>query len=361
MTASTRQAGAAPGTATDTTDTTGPALDVRVAGAEIVFGCRPGETVLDAAERAGYALPYSCRKGVCTSCAATLTEGSAQVPGQPPTEAPADSLLLCRAVPRSAVEIAPTRIERSEPPTRRTMAATVHKISYPAPDVAVLALRYPIGKRVRFRAGQYLTVRLPDGDTRNYSMANPPHRNDAVSLHVRRVPGGHFSEDVLGGLRRGDQLTVELPFGEFTVDHDSVRPILLVVTGTGFAPAKSIVEDLVARRAERPVRLYWGARGAADLYLAGLAERWAAKYPWFRFTPVLSEPGAGWSGRAGAVHEAALADHPDLRGHDVYACGNPAMTAAARDGFGALAGLPPERFRSDAFLPTGDTAEAPTG
>ncbi|MCU1653597.1 MAG: Ferredoxin--NAD(+) reductase, partial [Pseudonocardia sp.] len=102
--------------------TAGTALDVRVAGTQIVFSCRPGETVLDAAERAGYALPYSCRKGVCTSCAATLTEGSAQVPGHPPTEAPADGVLLCRAVPRSAVEIAPTRFERSEPPTRRTMA-----------------------------------------------------------------------------------------------------------------------------------------------------------------------------------------------------------------------------------------------
>jgi CDP-4-dehydro-6-deoxyglucose reductase/3-phenylpropionate/trans-cinnamate dioxygenase ferredoxin reductase subunit len=243
--------------------TAGTALDVRVAGTQIVFSCRPGETVLDAAERAGYALPYSCRKGVCTSCAATLTEGSAQVPGHPPTEAPADGVLLCRAVPRSPVEIAPTRIERSEPPTRRTMAATVHKISYPAPDVAVLALRYPIGKRVRFRAGQYLTVRLPDGDTRNYSMANPPWRNDAVSLHIRRVPGGRFSEGVLAGLRRGDQLTVELPFGEFTVDHDSTRPILLVVTGTGFAPAKSIIEDLIARRAARPVRLYWGRAAPA--------------------------------------------------------------------------------------------------
>jgi CDP-4-dehydro-6-deoxyglucose reductase/3-phenylpropionate/trans-cinnamate dioxygenase ferredoxin reductase subunit len=340
--------------------TAGPALDVRVAGTEIVFDCRPGETVLDAAERAGYALPYSCRKGVCTSCAAALTDGSAQVPGYPPTEAPADGVLLCRAVPRSAVEIAPTRIGRSEPPTRRTMAATVHKIGYPAPDVAVLALRYPIGKRVRFRAGQYLTVRLPDGDTRNYSMANPPHRNDAVSLHIRRVPGGRFSEGVLAGLRRGDRLTVELPFGEFTVDHDSTRPILLVVTGTGFAPAKSIIEDLIARCAGRPVRLYWGARRAGDLYLGELAERWAAKHGWFGFTPVLSEPGADWAGRTGPVHAAVLADHPDLRGHDVYACGNPAMTSAARDEFHALAGLPPERFRADAFLPTGDAGPAPT-
>ena len=330
--------------------------DVRVAGTDIAFDCRTGETVLEAAERAGYRLPYSCRKGVCSTCEAALTAGVTRVPGRGEVSAPATGVLLCRAVPRSPVEIAPTRIERGEPPARRTMVTTVHKISYPAPDVAVLALRYPIGKRVRFQAGQYLTVRLPDGQTRNYSMANPPRRNDEALLHVRRVPGGQFSEHILTSLRRGDRLTVDLPFGEFTVDHADTRPILLVVTGTGFAPAKSITEDHIQRRSRRPVHLYWGARHNADLYLAGLAAKWADKHPWFRFTPVLTEPDTDWTGRTGRVHQAVLADHPDLRGHHVYACGNPAMTAAAREDLPAKAGLPPERFHADAFLPTANTA-----
>ena len=334
------------------------ALDVRVAGTGIVFACEPGETVLAAAERAGYALPHSCRKGVCAACEATLTSGSAHVPGRGVLVGPVQRVALCRAVPRSAVEIAPARIERAEPPARRTMAATVHRISHPAPDVAVLALRYPIGKRVRFRAGQYLTVRLPGGDTRNYSLANPPHRNDAALLHVRRVPGGEFSDRLLAELRRGDRLTVTLPFGEFSVDHESTRPILLAVTGTGFAPAKSIIEDLIQRRTRRPVRLHWGARRLTDLYAADLVARWAARHPWFRFTPVLSVPPPGWTGHTGHVQRAVLAEQPDLRDHDVYACGNPAMTADALTEFTSRGGLPPARFHADAFLPTGDPEPA---
>ncbi|HEX4249065.1 MAG TPA: 2Fe-2S iron-sulfur cluster-binding protein [Pseudonocardia sp.] len=337
------------------------AVDVRVAGSEIVFNCRPDETVLDAAERAGYALPYSCRKGVCAACEATLTSGNAHVPGRGLLVGPAERVALCRAVPRSAVEIAPGRIGRAEPPARRTMVATVHKISHPAPDVSALALRYPIGKRVRFRAGQYLTVHLPGGDTRNYSMANPPHRNDAALLHVRRVPGGEFSDRLLSGLRRGDRLTVTLPFGEFGVDHDSTRPILLAVTGTGFAPAKSIIEDLIQRGVRRPARLYWGARRPPDLYAADLVARWAARYGWFRFIPVLSAPPPGWTGHTGHVQRAVLAEQPDLREHDVYACGNPAMTADLLAELTTRGGLPPARFHADAFLPTGDAEPAPAG
>ncbi|MHA6796986.1 2Fe-2S iron-sulfur cluster-binding protein [Pseudonocardia bannensis] len=330
------------------------AHDVRVAGTEIVFGCEPGESVLDAAERAGFTMPYSCRKGVCSTCEGGLSAGTADVRGRGELEGPADGVLLCQARPRTDVEIAPQRIARREPPARKTVTAKVHKITHPADDVAVVQLRFPTGVRARFRAGQYLTVALPDGDTRNYSMANPPHQNDGALLHVRRVPGGRFSGEILSGLAKGDTLQVELPFGEFCLDPDSDRPVLLLATGTGFAPVKSIVEDQSKRGDGRPLHLYWGARRRADLYLADLATQWAQRYDWFTFTPVLSDPDTEWAGRNGPVHRAVLADHPDLRGHEVYACGNPAMTAAARAEFTAGAGLPADRFFSDAFVPSGD-------
>ncbi|MDT7702464.1 MAG: 3-phenylpropionate/trans-cinnamate dioxygenase ferredoxin reductase component [Pseudonocardiales bacterium] len=328
--------------------------DVRVAGTEIVFGCEPDETVLDAAERAGFTMPYSCRKGVCSTCEGGLVAGAADVRGRGPLDGPVDGVLLCRTRPRSDLEIAPQRITRREPPARRTVTAKVHKITNPAPDVAVVALRFPTGVRAKFRAGQYLTVALPDGDSRNYSMANPPHQSDGALLHVRRVPGGRFSGELLDGLSKGDTLQVELPFGEFSLDHESDRPVVLVTTGTGFAPVKSIVEDQIKRGGDRPLHLYWGGRRAEDLYLADLPAQWADKHDWFSFTPVLSAPAAEWTGRTGYVHRAVLADHPDLRGHEVYACGSPAMTAAAREELVGTAGLAPDRFFSDAFVPSGD-------
>jgi CDP-4-dehydro-6-deoxyglucose reductase/3-phenylpropionate/trans-cinnamate dioxygenase ferredoxin reductase subunit len=326
--------------------------DVRVTGTEIVFACEPGETVLDAAERAGFAIPYSCRKGVCSTCEGRLSAGTAELRGRSRIEGPADDVLLCQTRPISDIDIAPQRITRAVPPERLAIDAKIHKITHLA-GVAVVALRFPTGVRVKFRAGQYLTVALPDGDTRNYSMANPPHQNDGAVLHIRRVPGGRFSGAFLDGLAKGDTLKAELPFGEFCLDHDSDRPALLVATGTGFAPVKAIIEDQIKRGGGRRLHLYWGARHHEDLYLADLPTRWAAKYDWFTFTPVISRPDAGWTRRTGHVHRAVLDDHDDLSGHDVYACGNPDMTTAARADFVAQAGLDPQRFFCDAFVASG--------
>jgi CDP-4-dehydro-6-deoxyglucose reductase/3-phenylpropionate/trans-cinnamate dioxygenase ferredoxin reductase subunit len=323
-------------------------VQVRVAGTGITFDANPGETVLDAAERAGYRLPHSCRAGVCNSCDAWLASGEVTIRRQS-IAGPADHVKLCLAQPLGAVEIAPARITRDDPPARQTMTTTVHRITPVTPDVTVLALRYPIGKRVKFRAGQYVTIHLPGDTTRNYSLANAPHRNDTVLLHVRRVAGGRFSDRVLPTLRQGDELTVRLPFGEFTVDDSCDRPILLLVTGTGFAPARSIVEDLIHRGIRRPVHLYWGARRTDELYQCELATKWAMRHDWFRFTPVLSRPTPHWDGRTGYVQRAARADHPDLTGYEVYACGNPAMTDAARSELR----IDPDHFHSDAFLPSG--------
>jgi CDP-4-dehydro-6-deoxyglucose reductase/3-phenylpropionate/trans-cinnamate dioxygenase ferredoxin reductase subunit len=333
--------------------------DVTITGTDIAFPCGPEETVLDAAERAGYSIPYSCRKGVCSTCEGRLTGGEVAVRGQGELSGPADGVLLCQARPCSPVEIAPKRVARRGPPARRTLTAKVHSLTWPAGDVAVLQVRFPIGSRARFRAGQYLKILMDDGDSRDYSMANPPHKNDGAQLHIRRVPGGRFSEELLAGLDKGDQLRVELPYGEFSLNEESVKPVILVATGTGFAPIKSIVEDQIRQGGDRPMHLYWGARTPAELYLADLPSSWVAKYPWFSFTPVLSRGGADWTGRAGRVQQAVLADHPDLSGHEVYACGSSTMTSAALDDFVHHGGLAPEAFYCDAFVPSGDPLPLP--
>jgi CDP-4-dehydro-6-deoxyglucose reductase/3-phenylpropionate/trans-cinnamate dioxygenase ferredoxin reductase subunit len=323
-------------------------MKISITGTDIAFTARRGETVLDAAERAGYRLPHSCRTGICNSCDAWLNSGEVSIRRRP-LAGPADHVKLCLAQPLGPVDITPARITRDDPPARRTMTTTVHRITPVTPDVTVLALRHPIGKRAQFRAGQYVTIELPGGTTRNYSLANAPQRNDSVLLHVRRVPGGQFSDGLLRTLRRGDELTVRLPFGEFTLDHSSDRPILLLVTGTGFAPARSIVADLIHRGNRRPVHLYWGARRADELYQTELVTKWAHRHDWFRFTPVLSRPQPRWAGRTGYVQHAAHRDHPDLTGHEIYACGSPAMTEAVPRELPIAS----ENFHSDAFLPSG--------
>jgi CDP-4-dehydro-6-deoxyglucose reductase/3-phenylpropionate/trans-cinnamate dioxygenase ferredoxin reductase subunit len=323
---------------------------ITVAGTDIGFECADDRTVLEAAEGAGWAIPYSCRKGVCSTCSGRLESGTLELRTGGTVSGPAEDVLLCQARPIGPVEISPRRITDSAPPVRRTLTTRVYRVRRPAPRVTVLELRFPIGRRVPFRAGQYLSVRLPDGDTRPYSMANAPQANDVAELHVRTETGGRFSEQIAGRLLPGDLLTVETPFGQVTLD-EGTAPLVLLATGTGFAPVKSLVQDQITRRGSRPMHLYWGGRTEEDLYLLDQARRWAVRHPWFSVTPVLSRPAPGWAGARGRVQDVALADHPDLSGHEVYACGAEAMTSAAFAALTSRAGLPEDRFHADAFVP----------
>ncbi|EKE67551.1 2Fe-2S iron-sulfur cluster-binding protein [Celeribacter baekdonensis] len=330
---------------------------ISVFGEDISFECGESETVLDAAERAGFSIPYSCRKGVCSSCEGVITSGEAVVRGQGVCVGPASGVLLCQARPRTNLEIVPRNIKKTDPVSRKIFEAKVRKIEQPTPDVSVINLRFPIGNRSVFQAGQYLSVLMPDGDSRNYSMANPPHQNDGAELHIRHVSGGKFSQTVLANLEKGSILSVELPFGNFTLNENTEVPAILIATGTGFAPIKSIVEHQIREGGSRPLHLYWGANTEADIYLRSLPEMWAAKHDWFTFTPVLSEPPSAWKGRTGFVHKAVQSDFPDMSDLEVYACGAPMMIDAASKDFCAESKLDRAAFYSDAFVPSGEPAD----
>lgn len=327
---------------------------IAIADKDISFDCAKDETVLDAAERAGYAIPYSCRKGVCSSCAGAIVSGQAVVRGRGACTGPAQDVLLCQARPQSDLVVAPTRIRSADIIERKTFTVKVRKIERPAADVAVLHLRLPIGRRAIFQAGQYLRVLMRDGDSRNYSLANPPQKNDELELHIRHVPGGKFSESVLAGLAKANTLDIELPYGEFALSDNSDRQAILIATGTGFAPIKSMIENVIRHGEARSIHLYWGANREGDLYMTDLLAEWAAAHAWFQYTPVVSSPGPSWSGRTGFVHRAVMSDYPDMAALEVYACGAPAMIDAAQRDFLNHAGLPRDAFFSDAFVPTGD-------
>jgi NAD(P)H-flavin reductase/ferredoxin len=328
-------------------------FEVRVSGCDIAFDCAAHESILDAAERAGFSLPYSCRKGVCHTCEGSLVAGEVRVRSRQ-IMGKVDAVLMCQARPCSHVEIAPRRIERRAPPLRKTLTATVFRVVRPAPDISILTLRFANGVRARFQAGQYLQVLLPDGDRRNFSLANPPHANDGAELHIRHIPGGRFSQGILTELGPGDRLVVELPFGEFFL-RQAQAPAILLATGTGFAPIKSILEGAMRRGERRPMRLYWGARSKSDLYMLDRVAKWQDRTPWFSFVPMISRPSLEWKGRTGLVHRVALEDNPDMANVEVYACGNPQMISAARKEFAEAAGLPEARFYADAFVASGTT------
>ena len=330
---------------------------VSVTGAEFRFPCEPNEAVLDAAQRAGLEIPYSCRKGVCGTCKGRVISGEVRAfagDALGAADRAAGQVLFCNARPRSDLTIAPRSISKADPFARKTTIARVFRLQRLADDVMLVHLRFPAGIRVKFKAGQHLNLILDNGERRDFSMANPPRESDGAQLHIRHVPGGAFTGYVFNTLKRGDHVKLEIPFGDFTL-RESKKPILFVAGSTGFAPIQSIIQDMFIKGVDRKMTLYWGARQLSGVY-SGLPGKWAAQYPNFNYVPVLSdapEPGL----RHNLVHRAVIQDHPSLAPFQAYVCGVPVMTQAARSEFLA-AGLPAEDFFADAFVSRAEVAAA---
>ena len=330
---------------------------VSVADTEFRFPCEPNEAVLDAAQRAGLEIPYSCRKGVCGTCKGRVVSGEVRAfagDALGATERAQGMVLFCNARPRSNLTIEPRSISKADPFARKRTVARVFRMQKLADDVMLVHLRFPAGIRVKFKAGQHLNLILANGERRDFSMANPPRESDGAQLHIRHVPGGAFTDFVFSELKRGDHLTVEIPFGDFVL-RDSDKPILFVAGSTGFAPIGSIIQDMAIKGIARDMTLYWGARRRSGLY-SDLPAKWAAQNPRFKYVPVLSdepEPGI----RHNLVHRAVLEDFPSLANFQAYVCGVPVMTQAARAEF-VGAGLPEDEFFADAFVTRADLAAA---
>lgn len=321
------------------------------------FTVQDDETVLDAALREGHVIPYGCRNGACGTCKGRVLSGSVDYGSyQEQALSAADRAqgcaLFCQARPLQDLEIECREVGAARDIQIRRLPCRVQKMERLAEDIMVLYLKLPQNERLQFLAGQYIDILLKDGTRRSFSLANAPHDDEFLQLHLRNY-GGAFSRQVFENMKERDILRFEGPLGTFFMREDDPRPMVLLASGTGFAPIKSIVDHAVHIGSERPMTLYWGARTRADLYLHELAERWARERPNFSYVPVLSEPAAGdaWNGRTGFVHHALMQDLPDLAAYQVYACGAPAMVEAAHRDLTTRCGLPDDHFYSDAFVP----------
>lgn len=319
------------------------------------FSVAADTAILDAALDAGFNLPYGCKDGACGTCKGKVLSGqvdlgAAQDEALTAAERAAGMALFCCARALSDLGIEVREIDAVRDIPVRTLPCRVHKLQKLADDVMAISLKLPANERLQFLAGQYIEFLLKDGKRRAFSLASPPHADEFLEIHVRRVPGGNFTDHVFTQMKERDIMRIEGPLGSFFLREDSDKPIILLAGGTGIAPIKGLVEHALHIGIKRPMQLYYGAKDLAGLYLDGRAAQWAATQPHITYIPVLSEPAAGdaWTGRTGLVHEAVLADHADLSAWQVYACGAPAMCEAARRDFTAR-GLPPDEFFADVF------------
>jgi CDP-4-dehydro-6-deoxyglucose reductase len=242
----------------------------------------------------------------------------------------------------------------------RKMPSRIASIERPVSDVAIIRLQLPANERLKYLAGQYLEILMRDGSRRAYSIASAPESNEPLELHIRHMPGGKFTDPLFGVgsnlVKEKDILRFEGPLGTFFLREDHLRPMILLASGTGFAPIKAIVEHAQAKGIHRSMHLYWGGRRPQDLYQQSRCQEWAESMPHLQFIPVVSDALAedNWQGRSGFVHRAVMEDFPDLAGFEVYACGAPVMIDAARKDFVERCHLDPELFFADAFTSAAD-------
>ncbi len=327
------------------------------------FTANAGECVLDAATTAGLMLPYGCRDGACGSCKGKLISGEVDYGHYAEKALSAEEkakghVLFCQAKPLTDVVIEAREVRKAGDIPLRKLPARVAKLERVADDVIIVSLKLPANERLQFLAGQYIDILLRDGSRRSFSLGNAPHDEELLELHIRQVAGGSFTGHVFTQMKERDILRFEGPLGSFFLREESDKPIVLVASGTGFAPIKSLVLEALHKGIKRPMVIYWGGRRPKDLYMHALVQQWADAHAHIQYVPVISDalPEDNWAGRSGFVHRAVMQDFPDLSGHQVYACGVPIMVDSAKKDFTESCKLPENEFFCDSFTTAADKA-----
>jgi CDP-4-dehydro-6-deoxyglucose reductase, E3 len=329
------------------------------------FECLADESILAAGIRQGVVMPYGCKNGACGSCkgqvlSGFIDQGPHQASALAALEREVGQALFCCARPLSDLVIKARIMTAAGDFAIKKLPCRVASLVKATPDVMVLKLQLPANEKFQYLAGQYIEFILRDGTRRSYSMGAAAHIADQLELHIRHMPGGKFTDPLFGSaapaLKEKDILRLEGPMGTFYLREDSLKPIIMLASGTGFAPLKAMVEHTIFKHMNRPIYFYWGARRPQDLYMQAKCEQWALELSHFKYTPVVSDALAqdSWTGRTGFVHHAVMQDFTDLSGYQVYACGAPIVVSSAQADFIGMRGLPSDEFFADSFTSAAD-------
>jgi CDP-4-dehydro-6-deoxyglucose reductase, E3 len=308
--------------------------------AGVPYALAPGEAVLDTLLRNGLPIANSCRAGACQSCLLRAVGGPVPAIAQRGLKATLVEqgyFLSCVCLPETDLRI--------EPAGGLEIEASIASIERLTSTVLRARLRLPAP--LEYRAGQYVTLRRPDGLARSYSLASLPDE-DTLELHVRLAPHGRMSGWLFNEAQAGHTVTVRGPAGDCFYTKGSLeQPLLMIGTGTGLAPLAGICRDALRQGHLGPIHLYHGARSAEGLYLQGELRALSTAYANFRYDTVVPE-GDGLS-TADAIAKLVAKQHPALKGWRGFICGNPpAVSMLKKKMF--MAGMPAREIFTDAFL-----------
>jgi CDP-4-dehydro-6-deoxyglucose reductase, E3 len=325
------------------------------------FEAGADETILAAGLRQGVGMPYGCKDGACGSCkckklSGQVTHGPHQSKALSDEEEVQGFVLACCATAHSDVVLESRQVVAADAFPIKKMPVRVAALQKASSDVMVVHLQLPAGEAMQYHAGQYVDFLLRDGSRRSYSMGNAPSHmpleGNSIELHMRHMPGGKFTDHVFGSMKEKEIQRIEGPQGSFYLREDTDKPMVLLASGTGFAPIKAILQTMQHKGITRSAVLYWGGRRPQDLYQHDWVLAQLAQMPNVRYVPVISDalPEDNWTGRTGFVHQAVVADLPDLSGYQVYACGAPVVVESAKRDFVAHCGLSSDEFYADSFI-----------
>ncbi|MEW6206346.1 MAG: FAD-binding oxidoreductase [Pseudomonadota bacterium] len=319
------------------------------------FSADAETSILDNALRQGIALEHSCKNGRCGVCKALLLNGHTEVlqheESLQEAEKQAGFILTCCRKALADIEIEAEDLPELQGIQTKTIPARIDSLEFFTPNVVQVVLRTPPNNTLQFLPGQYISVIGPNGIRRAYSVANAPRADHKIALHIKKVDQGVLSQYWFEQAKVNDLLRLEGPMGTFFLRNQIPQTLILLATGTGLAPIQALLEKLqvLAQQGQAlpNVAVYWGNRHERDIYcdlpvpqIAGIDAHL-----------VLSRPAQGWVGRTGYVQQAVLEDFGNLQNAAVYACGSSSMIASAKTAF-VQAGLPGNRFYSDAFVST---------
>ncbi len=338
---------------------------VRFQPVNIEIDVNEDETVLNAAFRQGVSLTHGCREGQCGACKSFLLDGDLEMKkystfALPEFESDEGYVLLCRSHAYSDLEV--ELINYDEDILRlgipiesyQTTIAAIEPLTH---DIRRLVLKLTEPeRRLRFNAGQYVSIRIPDSEEyRAYSMANTPRNTEYLEFIIKVFPGGLFSGLLDGGFKQGQELEVKGPYGVFMLREKTPADIICIGGGSGMAPLWSLLNDMAERGVQRKATYFYGARTRKDLFYLGRLHELEQRLPDFRFVPALSMATEAdeWDGETGLITEVLERQLEEGQIHtQAYLCGPPPMIDAAIPVL-ISKGISEDRIYYDKFTPTG--------
>ncbi len=327
------------------------------------FDIEEDETILDAAMRQNIELPYGCRGGACGSCAGRIVKGDVYYDDEPialdDEMISSNQALFCIAKTHQDIELGIDEIESSTQFEVKQFGCHVSSKNKLCHDVIALKITLDNDERLQYHAGQYIEFILEGEKHRAFSIANSPHNDDLIELHIRHIEGGLFTDFLFDSMPENSGLQLQGPLGSFYLREDRNRPIIMMGGGTGFGPLKAMIEYIEHTGFNQRIFMFMGVRALRDLYMDNMAKQWMQKNSNFTFTAVLSEPvnDDNWQGETGFVHQVVADQFPDMSGFDIYISGPPPMVNASVDVF-IQQGASKDNMFSDAFEYSTDATQS---